>query len=157
MGGSCSWGWWLKLDPDLGLPASVAPLHKHMLSFDEVFLQTDWLVRSTVWQGRAVPAPAGLLYHGTVHPTKHRQIATSYGLQDQSYIHPASKSMGAREQPDKNNLLSLIHFMLWPQKRRRDQTVRETASKCVSHVRRKPAEFLGPGLLFKCDQWFGPV
>lgn len=43
-GGVCWWGWWwLKLDPDRGSLASVAPLHKHMLSFGEVFLQTDWL------------------------------------------------------------------------------------------------------------------
>lgn len=46
-GGGCWWGWWwLKLDPDRALLASVAPLHKHMLSFGEVFLQTDWLDRS---------------------------------------------------------------------------------------------------------------
>lgn len=42
--GACWWGWWwLKLDPDRGLLASVDILHKHMLLFGEVFLQTDWL------------------------------------------------------------------------------------------------------------------
>lgn len=87
--GRCWWGWWwLQLDPDVGLLTSVAPVHEHMLSFGEVFLQTDWLDRSsflfffqtfTVWRSirlwllsTAPIGPSGLLHHSTVHPTETR-------------------------------------------------------------------------------------
>lgn len=88
-GGRCWWGWWwLRLDPDVGLLTSVAPVHEHMLSFGEVFLQTDWLDRSsflflfqtfTVWRSirlwllsAAPTGPSGPLHHSTAHPTETR-------------------------------------------------------------------------------------
>ena len=135
-GRGCWWGWWwLKLDPDSGLLAGVAPLHKHMLSFGEVFLQTDWLDRSsffffffhapTVFQGirlwllSAPPPPPTSLQHIPQNTGRHTSSHTGPEL----YI-----LLLKREGKNCQKSATWKHFTLFysPQKRKWDQTLRET-------------------------------
>lgn len=156
--GRCWWGWWwLQLDPDVGLLTSVAPVHKHMLSFGEVFLQTDWLDRSsflfffqtfTVWRSirlwllsGAPIGPSGLLHHSTAHPAETRT----------NILLLKHQSERANSMPDKNDSLLWIYSKHKKPKRScmelrvKQSHVEETSWDCLL--------FLSP-VLWICDQWF---
>lgn len=111
-GNEGEWGFAHEDDDDLNWIQTVVcllvMLHNHMLSFGEVFLQTDWLDRSSSFS-----------FFLSFHCVTDRALGSDYCQATNSshwptsswYSRPACHTLHI-----KNNWLSFIHFMFGPQK-----------------------------------------